>query len=228
MSREREGSLGCAYHDTGIVGQDVQSLLLAQKLIDAAFNAWQVGEIQLQELQLALGVGCVRFDICEPLVGFCLRAASDVDSAVGCVQEFTQFLAHARVATCYYEDAAGLVWEVLFREGGGGDEEALAEGVEVEGHDCVVGWSCDVVILDGCGFCWIVVMVVVGRKGRGVVETRGSLILIREEKVLPASRQQSLLCCKENLEYEHGDKDDIFYSGGIGAYTVQSRRVVMR
>lgn len=131
-----KGWVVVTHHDAGIVGEDIQTLLLAQEFLRARLDAREVREIELQEFQLAFGSGCVRFDVREPFVGFCLRAAGDVDGAVGGVEVFAELFAHACVAAGYDEDAAGLIGQVFFGEGWRGDEEALAEGVEVEGHYC--------------------------------------------------------------------------------------------
>jgi hypothetical protein len=77
------------------VGQDIKTLLAVRKVLDRLLDGRQISQVNVQELQAAIGVWVSLLDLLNSRVGFTLRASSYVDSAVVLVEDLTQLFANA-------------------------------------------------------------------------------------------------------------------------------------
>ena len=89
------------------------------------FDGGEVGEVEVEEFQAAVGGGVEFLEFLDGELGFVPRAAGDIDGAVLLVEDLAELFADAGVASCYDEDAASLVRKVLFGEGWLWDEDCL-------------------------------------------------------------------------------------------------------
>lgn len=114
-------------HDAGVVGEDVEALLVGEEVVDGGFDGREVGEVEFEEGQLAVGGGVGFLDLGNGRVGFGLGAAGEVDGAVAAVEDLAKFFAAAGVASGDDEDLreelVGLVllssarWQMEWRFG---------------------------------------------------------------------------------------------------------------
>nr|POE94673.1 hypothetical protein CFP56_16910 [Quercus suber] len=114
-------------HDAGVVGEDIEALLPAEELVGGGADGGQVGEIELEVLEAAVGGGVEGAQGLDGGGALVRTAAGEVDGAVLGVEELGELEADAGVAAGDDEDAAGLVRQLGLGEGRLGDEEHLAQ-----------------------------------------------------------------------------------------------------
>ena len=66
----------------GIVDEDVEFGLPAEKLPDRGLDGGQVRKVELQKLELALGLGMLLLDPLDGIMGFRLGTGQDVDRRI--------------------------------------------------------------------------------------------------------------------------------------------------
>jgi hypothetical protein len=69
------------------VSQDIETLLALRKVLDRFLDGRQIGQVDMQELQAAVGVWVSLLDLFNSRVCFTLRASSYVNSAVVLVED---------------------------------------------------------------------------------------------------------------------------------------------
>lgn len=128
----RGAGAGGRRHDAGVVGEDVEAGFAREEGGRGGLDGGQVGEVDAQELEAPLRGREGGADGVDGGGGFGGRAPRDVDGAVVRIEDAGQVEADAGVAAGDDEDAASLVGEVLFGEGG----RREAEGLAGEGAEC--------------------------------------------------------------------------------------------
>lgn len=77
------------------VCQDIESLLAVHEVLDRFLDGRQISQIDVQELQAAVGVWVSLLDFLNGRVGFALRASGYVYGAIVLVEDLAQLLANA-------------------------------------------------------------------------------------------------------------------------------------
>jgi hypothetical protein len=131
------------------IRQHIETLLAVHEVLNRFLDSRKISQVDMQELQTAVGARMSLLDLLNSRVRFALRASGDIDSAVVLVEDLAQLFANAYesvsmmscsvrtlvgctgIAASDDEDTARLVREVLLGECRFGDEEALAEGVQI-------------------------------------------------------------------------------------------------
>ena len=123
-----EGHVG----DTGIVEQNIETILLLKELGNARADGGKIVEIEVEALELARVIYWQRPDFLDGGGDSVRGAARDVDGATLGVQHLDYLEPYARVAAGHNEDLARQRWESLIGPRGARRQELSPDGA----HDC--------------------------------------------------------------------------------------------
>ena len=90
--------------NTGIIDEHVEALLPRRESLDGGLDGGQVGQVELQKLELAAAVGGCLLDYRDGALGLGLGASGDADGRIVGVEDLAQLETHAGVTTRHEED----------------------------------------------------------------------------------------------------------------------------
>lgn len=97
----------------GLTRQDIQPLLPTQEILRAPLHGRQVREIDLQELQPAVGLRMSGSDLFNGRFGLLRRAAGNVDGAVALVEDLAQLFTAAGLVVSIVSDCISVPLSLL-------------------------------------------------------------------------------------------------------------------
>lgn len=100
-------------HDSRIVPENVQSVVLGKEGISCGFDGGQVIEVEMQIDELPLGIGSSRFDALDCGGRFGFGAGEHVDFGIFQVEDVCQLLPNAGRRACHNKDLVGLTQQQL-------------------------------------------------------------------------------------------------------------------
>lgn len=101
-------------HDTCIVDQDIKTVVLVGECLGGGLDAFERGEITLEELYRRFVVGKCGVDFLNRCFRFALVPSCEVNCFGVVFSKLMQaFPTKTDVCTCYEDDCEGLVWVVF-------------------------------------------------------------------------------------------------------------------
>lgn len=82
-------------HQPGIVYQDIQAILLGEKIVDRILNSGKICQIEEQCTKLPFAGSRTVFDIFDSTVDLLLGTGSDVNSSTLAIEEFGKLISYA-------------------------------------------------------------------------------------------------------------------------------------
>lgn len=91
------GHVGGREHDARIVDEHVEALLLREERVDGRLDGAQVGEVQGQEREAALGGGMLGLSVGDGRLSLVAAASGHIDGSVLLIEDLHELLADPRV-----------------------------------------------------------------------------------------------------------------------------------